>query len=121
MNLQKRREGKAKVKRKRIMRKRKSLSKMRNLPRRREGRVKVRRKRKKKKKMTKKSPAKKMKSQAMKKEEVEALVNPIPQNCRKMVSSLTATKTEIPVLKCFTILYFDHFKYFTAASPSEAL
>merc|ERR1739842_72392 len=109
---------------KRIMTKMKSLSKKMNLLKRREGRVKVRGKRKKK--MTKKNPSKKMKSQAMKKVEVEAQVNPIPQNCRKMVSFLmTVTKTEIPVLKCFIVLYFISisiiFKYFTAASPSEAL
>merc|ERR1719233_2684569 len=94
----------------------KSLSKKMNLPRRREGRVKVRRKRKKKKIMTKKSPVKKMKSPAMKKVEVEALVNPIPLNCRKMVSFLTATKTELPVLKMFYnfifYLNFDHFQVF---------
>merc|ERR1711909_181450 len=75
---------------------------------------------KRKKKMTKKS-------QAMKKVEVEARVNPIPQNCRKMVSFLTATKTEIPVFKCFIILYFI-FRSFSSIlqllphlKPSECL
>merc|ERR1719260_90349 len=96
----------------------KTRSKKMTLPKSKEERVKVRRKRKKK--MTKKS-------QAMKKVEVEARVNPIPQNCRKMVSYLTATKTEIPVFKCFIILYFI-FRSFSSIlqllphlKPSECL